>query len=186
VIRTDPATNPTAHLGRRPGELDDPPADLLDDQADRDELRHRYYGLLQELRVLLPGVQILVAFLLTAPFAARFTELDQIEKDLYGVALAAGILAIVAFAAPIAMHRVGARRSRVERLIWGIRMLRVGLGLMALSMTSATLVVAALVFGDTVAVVAGAVLVVAIVLTWVSLPSGAGRRTRTGRLPRLP
>src|SRR3954452_24783565 len=93
---------------------DDRSAAELDDEADREELRRRYYGLLQELRVLLPGVQILVAFLLTAPFAARFAELDQLEKGLYGVALAAGILAIIVFAAPIAMHRVGDRQSRVE------------------------------------------------------------------------
>jgi Family of unknown function (DUF6328) len=44
----------------------------LDDVADREELRQRYYGLLQELRVVLPGVQVLLAFLLTAPFAQRF------------------------------------------------------------------------------------------------------------------
>ncbi len=180
MTSTDLTRSPTKDPGAGRVEIDDRPAGLLDDEIDRDELRHRYYGLLQELRVLLPGVQILVAFLLTAPFAARFAELDQPEKDLYGVALAAGILAIVAFAAPIAMHRVGARRSRVERLVWGIRMLRVGLALMAISLISATLVIATLVFGGVAAVVAGATLVGALLLAWVGLPSAAGRRVRTG------
>ncbi len=50
---------------------EDRPASELDDRADREELRERYYGLLQELRVILPGVQVLVAFLLTVPFASR-------------------------------------------------------------------------------------------------------------------
>ena len=50
----------------------DPSANDLDDELDRDELRQRYYGLLQEVRVLLPGVQILVAFLLTIPFDCAF------------------------------------------------------------------------------------------------------------------
>ncbi len=58
-------------------EVDDRPTGELDDEQDRDELRRRYYGLLQELRVLLPGVQILVAFLLTAPFASGFAQLDE-------------------------------------------------------------------------------------------------------------
>src|SRR6476469_6771134 len=75
----------------------DRPAAQLDDEADRDELRERYYGLLQELRVLLPGVQILVAFLLTAPFANRFSKLDPMGRRLYGVALMTGLVAIVAF-----------------------------------------------------------------------------------------
>ena len=122
----------------------------------------------------------------TKPSPDARPEQADIHEALYGLALAAGILAIVMFAAPIAMHRVGARRSRVERLIWGVHMLRVGLALMALSLTSATLVIAMLVFGGVAAAVAGAVLVVAILLTWVSLPTGAGRRTRTGRPPRLP
>jgi hypothetical protein len=186
VTSTDLRTKRAEHAGSGRAEIDDRPADQLDDEADREELRHRYYGLLQELRVLLPGVQILVAFLLTAPFAARFAELDQLEKDLYGIALASGILAIVAYAAPIAMHRVGARRSRVERLVWGIRMLRVGLALMAISLISATLVIATLVFGGVAAVVACAALVVALLLAWVGLPSGAGRRVRSGASPRLP
>jgi hypothetical protein len=186
VTRTGATVTTADTADARPAhpEVDDPPASSLDDEADRDELRRRYYGLLQELRVLLPGVQILVAFLLTAPFASRFGALDRTEKLFYGLALSTGILAIVAFAAPIAMHRVGARRSRVERLLWGIRMLRVGLVLMALSLTTATLVIALLVYGRVAAALAGAGLVVALVATWVSLPMGAGRRARRGRPPR--
>src|SRR3954454_2965978 len=48
----------------------------LDDVADRHELRDRYSMLLGEVRVSLPGVQLLSAFLLTAPFSNRFGDLD--------------------------------------------------------------------------------------------------------------
>src|SRR3954449_11271769 len=92
---------------------DDRSLDELDDERDRDELRRRYYGLLQELRVLLPGVQILVAFLLTAPFAAAFKNLDEVGQYLYGISLGAGMLAVIFFVAPTVFHRVGPRRSRV-------------------------------------------------------------------------
>lgn len=66
------------------------PASRLDDEVDRDELRDRDYGLLQELRVVLPGVQVLVAFLLTMPFAQRFVRLDAFGKSMFGVALVCG------------------------------------------------------------------------------------------------
>ncbi len=112
---------------------DDRPPEELDDEADRPELRRRYYGLLQELRVLLPGVQVLVAFLLTAPFASGFDGLDALEKRAYCVALLSGMLAIVFFVAPTAFHRLGRRQSRAKRLVWSIRMMRAGLVFMALA-----------------------------------------------------
>ena len=93
----------------------------LDDVVDRDELRRRYYGLMQELRVLLPGVQILVAFLLTVPFATRFGNVGRFEKACFGVALGGGAIAIMLFVTPTAIHRLGERRARSRRLLWSIR-----------------------------------------------------------------
>ena len=131
-------------------------AEQLDDELDRDELRQRYYGLLQELRVLLPGVQVLVAFLLTAPFAQRFTDLDSLGRTIFGVSLVSGLVAVVAFVTPTAFHRLGVRTSRSERLIWAIRMTRVGIGFMALSLVSALFVVCRLIYGTPTAVVTAA------------------------------
>ena len=155
---------------------DDRPPEQLDDEADRDELRRRYYGLLQELRVLLPGVQILVAFLLSVPFAARFTELDITQRRLYGVALLSGTLSIIALVAPTAFHRVGSRRTRAERLIWGIRLLRLGLLSLGISLASAMVVVWGLIFDTASAWVVGGLIVVLMASFWVLLPIGAGRR----------
>ena len=76
------------------------PAVMLDDRLDRSELRDRYYGLLQELRVVLPGVQVLVAFLLTAPFSARFADLDDVGVAAYLVALVSAVLATICRVAP--------------------------------------------------------------------------------------
>lgn len=165
--------------GEEPGAWDDRPAEELDDERDRPELRRRYYGLLQELRVLLPGVQVLVAFLLTAPFAQRFGELDAVETDVYAVALVSGMLAVVCFVAPTAFHRVGWRRSRSQRLRWSIRMLRLGLVFMAVSLEAALVVVLGVLFDRAVAVVvAGGVGAFGLV-AWVVLP-------RAGLAPRSP
>lgn len=159
----------------RGADLDDRSASDLDDQADREELRRRYYGLLQELRVLLPGVQVLVAFLLTAPFAARFAELDALSEAAYAVSLLAGSLAVVAFVTPTAFHRYGGRTARAERLGWGIRATRLGIGSMAVSLEAAVFVVLRLVFGTPAALASAAGLGVAMVVAWSVLPLSVGR-----------
>ena len=153
----------------------DRPASELDDDRDRDELRRRYYGLLQELRVLLPGVQVLVAFLLTAPFAQRFTELDSVGRDVFGVSLVAGVVAIVAFVTPTAFHRLGPRTSRSRRLEWAIRMTRAGILFMAVSLECALFVVCRLVFGPTTASVIVVTVGVLMLLAWIALPISVGR-----------
>ena len=149
---------------------DDRPPEELDDEADRPELRRRYYGLLQELRVLLPGVQVLVAFLLTAPFAARFDELDALEVRAYSVALLSGMLAVVFFAAPTAFHRLGRRQSRAKRLVWSIRMMRAGLVFMALAFETALFVVLGELFSRWVSVSVTALVGVVGLAVWVVLP----------------
>jgi hypothetical protein len=142
----------------------------LDDQRDRDELRRRYYGLVQELRVLLPGTQVLVAFLLTVPFDNRFQELDALGERLFGVALGAGALAIISLIAPTAFHRYGHRRSRVSRLLWSIRLLRIGLALLAVSLLASLTVVIRLIFGDTAALISAVLLAACLVFLWIVVP----------------
>ena len=153
-----------------PDTWDDRPPGDLDDEDDRQELRRRYYGLLQELRVLLPGVQVLGAFLLTAPFAQRFADLDDLETDVYAVALVSGVLAVVCFVAPTAFHRVGSRQSRSRRLQWSIRMLRVGLLFMAVAFEAALFVVLGVLFDRGFSVAVTAAVGVVGLLAWVVLP----------------
>ncbi len=156
---------------------DDRPTSELDDEEDRDELRRRYYGLLQELRVLLPGVQILVAFLLTAPFASGFSQLDEVGRDLYAVALASGVLAVIVFVAPSVFHRVGPRQSRVARLRWGVRLVRVGLVFFAVSLLSAVVLVWRYVFGERQAIPVAMTGLVVVVVVWLLLPRRLGHAT---------
>ncbi len=129
------------------------PASQLDDDADREELRQRYYGLLQELRVLLPGVQVLAAFLLTAPFAQRFGDLDRTSEIVYGVSLVSAVASVIAFVTPTTLHRMGLRTSRVERLRYGIKATRVGIACMAVALECALFVVCRLIFSTAMAVV---------------------------------
>jgi hypothetical protein len=142
----------------------------LDDENDREELRQRYYGLMQELRVILPGVQVLVGFLLTVPFAQRFGDLDATEKGFYGVALLSGMLSVVAFVTPTAFHRLGDRRARAKRLTLAIRLTRLGIALLAVTLISSMYVVARFVFGNGVALVLCAVAAAAMLALWFLTP----------------
>lgn len=153
--------------GRRNQDL--PPAEL-DDRRDRIELRDRYYGLLQELRVVLPGVQVLVAFLLTVPFSQRFEELDRVGRIAFFVALISAVLATVCFVSPAATHRAGGRTRRVARLTWAVRLTSAGLVLLAVALCAAVYCVSRFVFDDTVAIVLGGVVLVAILGLWAVLP----------------
>ena len=142
----------------------------LDSERNRKELRDRYYGLMQELRVVLPGVQVLVAFLLTAPFGQRFAMVDDVGQALYGVALTLGVLAVIAFVTPTVLHRFGDRTARSMRLEFSIVMTRIGLVLFGLSMICSLAVVVRFLFDPTWATVLIAVTVVAMVAFWGVVP----------------
>jgi len=154
------------------------PAEQLDDERDRDELRDRYYGLMQELRIVLPGVQVLVAFLLTVPFAQGFADVDDLGRALFGAALVSAILSVVAFMTPTAMHRFGDRTARGERLQISIVMTRVGLLLLAVALTLSLAVVSRFLYEGLVTALLVAVVVVAVVALWIVMPLSTRRADR--------
>ena len=73
--------------------------------------------LLQELRVALPGVQVLFAFLLTVPFAQGFTRLTDEQRDLYFGVLMSTAIATAFLIAPSALHRLLFRKRDKEYLV---------------------------------------------------------------------
>ena len=75
----------------------------MDEQEKRDR---QMIELLNELRVALPGVQILFAFLLTVPFSLRFDKLTPFQRDDYYVTLMATALSTACLIAPSAAHRL--------------------------------------------------------------------------------
>jgi hypothetical protein len=73
--------------------------------------------LLQELRVLLPGVQVLFAFLLTVPFTQVFVGADGAERGVFFGAFAATAISTVLLVAPGVRHRSRFREHDKEALI---------------------------------------------------------------------
>ena len=150
--------------------------DELDDVADRDELRTRYGVLLQEIRVSLPGVQVLSAFLLTAPFSQRFDQLDASGRRAYGVALISSMLSVICLVGPILLHRLGERSARAARLRWGIRLQVLGMAFLAVALVTAVWGVARFVFDTSTAWWLVTPVFTLVLLVWLALPLSLRRR----------
>jgi hypothetical protein len=115
--------------------------------------------LLQELRVALPGVQVLFAFLLTVPFTQRFDDLSAFEEKLYFGVLISVALSTVLLTAPTVGHRILFRRQQKEFIVTVANNLSlVGLALLAISISGAIALISNFLFGTTTAIISTAVL----------------------------
>jgi hypothetical protein len=135
--------------------------------------------LLQELRVALPGVQVLFAFLLTVPFTQRFEDLSDFEEKLYFGVLICVALATVLLVAPTAGHRILFRRQQKEYLVTVANNLSLaGMLLLAVAMSGAIALISSFLFGSTTAIVSTAVMAIAFAGFWY-----AGPIIRRAKLP---
>lgn len=133
-----------------------------DERADRN-----LSDLLQELRVALPGVQVLFAFLLTVPFSQRFSELSNFQQWLYFGVMITVALATVMLVAPTAGHRILFRRQQKEFIVTLSNTLAlVGLLLLAIAMTGAIALISDFIFGTTTAVISTVVMATAFLGFW--------------------
>ena len=136
--------------------------------------------LMGELRVALPGVQVLFAFLLVAPFNQRFGHTSTFERDLYFAALLCTLLASILLIAPTVIHRLEFRRGQKEYVVRaGNRLTIAGLVVLALGMTCAVALVTHYLFGPATAIVTTAVAVLSFALVWFVVP--LVRRARSER-----
>ena len=100
----DPERAPRARAGAEP--------EPLRDETDTERLDRNLTELLNELRVALPGVQVLFAFLLGVPFTQRFGHVNGEERAVYLATLVATALATACLIAPVSHHRILFRRRR--------------------------------------------------------------------------
>jgi cobalamin synthase len=104
--------------------------------------------LLQELRVALPGVQILFAFLLTVPFAQGFKSVTSFQRTLFFVTLLATAFSTVCFIAPTATHRLRFHQSDRRYIIESAnRLLIVGLVFLGVAIVGAITLITDYLFG---------------------------------------
>ncbi len=147
---------------------------MIDDDARGEQERKRdrqMLELLNELRVALPGVQILFAFRLTVPFTQRFGELTAFQRDVFYITLVASTLSAVCLIAPSAAHRLRFHQSDREWLIESANVLMiVGLGFLAIAIGAAFLLITDMLFEGGRVWIYSAVVWAAIVVLWFLRP----------------
>ncbi|HEY3212610.1 MAG TPA: DUF6328 family protein [Actinomycetota bacterium] len=147
----------------------DPAGD--DDEQPEERLNRELIELLNELRVALPGVQVLFAFLLTVPFSDRFTTLSDAQRGIYFATFVGTTIATGFFMAPTAYHRIRFRQGDKERMLrTSNRFAIVGIVFLALSVTSAVVLTTDLMFGLGTAAVVGLCVVLFLVWVWFAIP----------------
>src|SRR5438874_7174410 len=110
------------------------------DETEEERLDRNLTELLNELRVALPGVQVLFAFLLGVPFTQRFSELASYQEDVYYATLMCAAAATAFLIAPSAHHRVLFRQRDKRYIVFlSNRFAIVGLAFLALAMTGVVL-----------------------------------------------
>lgn len=135
--------------------------------------------ILGELRVALPGVQVLFAFLLVAPFNQRFAKLDGFERGLYLLALLSTLITAILLVAPTLVHRFHFRLGEKAYVVQvANRLMVIGLAVFAVAMSSALLLVMLYVFGVAAAAVTTTAAAFAFALVWFLLPLRRRRRRR--------
>jgi uncharacterized protein DUF6328 len=156
---------------------DDPDPDLGSDESRSERLNRELIELLNELRVALPGVQVLFAFLLTVPFSSRFTTITSGQRALYFATLVGTTIATVLFMAPTAFHRIRFRQGDKERILRFSNVLAIiGIASMGISITLAITLIADLLFGVAAAVAVGISAFVVMGVLWFAVP--LSRRAR--------
>jgi uncharacterized protein DUF6328 len=154
-----------------------------DEESRRERVNRELIELLNELRVALPGVQVLFAFLLVAPFNQRFGAVSHFERGLYFATFLCTLLASILLIAPTMIHRLAFRQGEKAFLVdIANRLMIAGLSVLAVAMTSASALITHYLFGPATTVITTAVVVIAFTTIWFALPLRRRRaRHRLGR-----
>lgn len=132
--------------------------------------------ILQELRVIQTGTQILTGFLLTLAFQSRFTELDQYQVVLYLALVSAAVLATAFALTPVSLHRaLFGRKAKPQLVTLSDRLLKVTLVVVSLTIAGTAMLIFDVVVGRVAGITAGLLAAILAVTLWLVLPALAGK-----------
>jgi hypothetical protein len=141
------------------------------DESEGERLDRNLAELLQELRVALPGVQVLFAFLLAVPFQQGFTEITSFQEKAYFLTLLCTAISAALLISPTAYHRLTFRQQKKEELVLiSNRLAIAGMTFLALAMTGAVMLITDVLFGTVATVVFSAAVAAMFVVFWGLLP----------------
>jgi amino acid transporter len=149
----------------------EPTESAQEGEGTKERVDRELIELLNELRVALPGVQILFAFMLIVPFSQGFSSLNSIERWIYFAAFITSALAAALLIAPSSYHRLRFRQGDKEKMVnLGNRLLVGGLVLVAISISLSVGLISEFVFGTGMALIAGLGVGAALGWFWFGLP----------------
>ncbi|UGT55887.1 DUF6328 family protein [Nocardia asteroides] len=141
-------------------------------------LDRNWSSLLQELRVVQTGVQLLTGFLIVLPFQPRFDAMNTPMRVLYLIVLSSSIGATALLVAPVAAHRIVFRQHQLAWLVDTAHQLALGgLALLGVALVGVAVLLFDVVAGPLAAVVAGVLFGALFVVTWLVRPLLERRRS---------
>jgi amino acid transporter len=141
------------------------------DETEEERVDRNLQEMLGELRVALPGVQVLFAFLLVVPFNQRFSDVTSFEKTVYFVTLLLTAASAICLIAPSAHHRLEFRRQNKAAIVrTGNTIVVVGLALLGVAMTGAVLFVTAVLYDSATTTIAAGCVALAFAILWYGIP----------------
>lgn len=147
-----------------------PPPDV-GGESEKQRLDRELIELLNELRVVLTGIQVLFAFLLTMPFTDRFRDLVPTQRLMFSAAFTVTATASVLLIAPTAYHRLRFRQQDKERMLrWANRFAIAGIGLLAIAIGTIVLLVIDVLYALAAAGAVAGTVTALIVWSWFALP----------------
>ena len=149
----------------------------VDNQGSEQERKRdrQMLELLNELRIALPGVQILFAFLLTVPFSFRFGQLTVFQRDAYYVTLVAATLSAACLIAPSSAHRLRFHKGERTWIVESAnRLMIAGLGFLALALGGSVLLITDLLYDGARVWIYTTAVVLCIVGLWFVRPLSRG------------
>jgi uncharacterized protein DUF6328 len=150
------------------------------EESEEERLDRNLLELLNELRVALPGVQVLFAFLLTVPFTQRFASLTQTQEKVYYATLLATATSALLLIAPSAHHRINFRKQDKAYIVFIANKLTIaGLAFLAAAMSCVVWLITDLLYGSTATAIATATTALSFAALWYVVP--VVRRIRRDR-----
>jgi Family of unknown function (DUF6328) len=140
-------------------------------ESEEERLDRNLLELLNELRVALPGVQVLFAFLLTVPFTQRFATITQTQEKVYYATLLCTTASAALLIAPSAHHRINFRQQDKAYIVFLANKLTIaGLAFLALAMSGVVFLITDVLYGSTATAIATTTVVLVFALLWYALP----------------
>lgn len=141
------------------------------DETEKERVDRELIELLNEVRIALPGVQVLFAFLLILPFQGAFSKTSDLDRGIYIIALLFSAVAAALFIAPSAYHRLNFRRNIKEEMLFDSNKLIVaGLVSTAIGISCSVYLVIDVVQGGIAATIATIAAVLLYGVLWLALP----------------